>query len=126
MTSLVDATARETHVEISLDNGKQMNFPYAYLRDNCPSNFHPSTLQRLTPMNRDILASRAASVSILEHGVLLIEWANVVRIDASRTLDSVSRFPLQWLLDHSLVEVSTLAIFARFLSLSLYHHIDSC
>ena len=104
---LIGATAHEIHVTVNIQCQsavKTLNFPYSYLRDNCKSNFHPTTLQRLTGLNRSILSSRAESVRITDEDALSIEWKNVVTIgvDASKTLDNISTYSVKFLLEHSL------------------------
>jgi alpha-ketoglutarate-dependent taurine dioxygenase len=97
------------------DQAKSLQFPYSFLRDNCNSNFHPSTLQRLNAMNNGILASRPKSLTVVEAAVgeceLEIEWetpgcsdTDVTAVANESPLSKISRYSTSWLLDHSLTQ----------------------
>jgi len=71
-------------------DGAEGRYPYIWLRDNCPSGFHPQTEERTA----DLLAMPEdphPSQTRFADGVLEIDWAE----DGHQ-----SRFALSWLRDH--------------------------
>lgn len=116
------ANAASTMVKVVLEMGptradsqkvqnQELKFPLSYLRDNCSSNFHASTLQRLAPMCRQILDSEAEKLEITSEqspdsasNSLTVHWAGA-RIPTAfpdRFLSQTSTFSANWLLQHSL------------------------
>ena len=87
-------------VEVLLGPKKRapLVFPVAFLRDNSPSNFHPTTLQRLVPASRTLSAragaptgTGSAAVSVTAHGDLQLSYNT-----SASTLES-SIFTAAWL-----------------------------
>ncbi|MEX0758996.1 MAG: TauD/TfdA family dioxygenase [Tistlia sp.] len=89
MTSL-DIALGVDALEARWADGRQATYPYLWLRDNCPSAFHPQTQERIV----DLLAvdpdARPHSAVVTEE-FLVIGWAGD---------GHVSRFPLAWLAAH--------------------------
>lgn len=81
--------ARALH--ITFETGESATFPALFLRDNCPSGFHPQTLERefdLTSVEPDIAITEAT----LDGADVLVSWSNG---------DATSRFSLTWLSAHA-------------------------
>lgn len=78
-------------LRVTFENGAQADYPFLWLRDNCPSGFHPQTQERM----QDLLALPAGigvESAAIEDGALAVAWeASVHR----------SRFPLDWLARHT-------------------------
>jgi len=77
--------ARALH--ITFDTGESATFPALFLRDNCPSGFHPQTLERefdLTSVEPDIAITEAR----LDGADVLLSWSSG---------DATSCFSLTWL-----------------------------
>jgi gamma-butyrobetaine dioxygenase len=75
---------------LSWADGSLGQFPHIWLRDNCPSGFHPQTEERIV----DLMTLPEAPVprtAACEGTDLVIEWADD---------GHVSRFSLAWLFDH--------------------------
>ncbi|MEO0977658.1 MAG: TauD/TfdA family dioxygenase [Pseudomonadota bacterium] len=71
-------------------NGTSADFPFLWLRDNCPSGFHPDTQERqfdLTSISPDLTASDVA----MDGGNIIITWEG-----GSHT----SQFDPEWLFNH--------------------------
>jgi gamma-butyrobetaine dioxygenase len=78
---------------------KQLRLPWSFLRDNCASNFHPTTLQRLSPMCSAKLNSSAKEIVPIRDGsALRIDWDT----STAPSLPATSEFTADWLLEHSL------------------------
>ncbi len=77
-------------LHVAFSNGAEADFPYLWLRDNCPSGFHPQTRERefdLTSISESLGIADAA----LEDGQIVLRWN-----DESHT----SRFDPDWLAAH--------------------------
>lgn len=77
-------------IHIAWPDGEQATYPYIWLRDNCPTAFHPQTRERtldLLEIPPDIRPKRVEQ----RDGTLQIDWAGP---------SHRSRFPLAWLRDH--------------------------
>ncbi|MEH6457958.1 MAG: TauD/TfdA family dioxygenase, partial [Cocleimonas sp.] len=73
------------------DDGKQSKFHYIWLRDNCPSNFHPDTHERvfdLLSISDDIHPTKVE----FDNESLTIDWS-----EGSEENMHQSIFPLEWL-----------------------------
>jgi len=117
---------------------KELMFPLPLLRDSCTSNFHATTLQRLTPMCRAILETQAASIKLVSPSkvrpeqitggmppssglaaasaaaeILEVSWGDSTPIRTAafpnRWLAKTSYFTADWLADHALDEASRAA-----------------
>lgn len=82
---LVDA--QDAHLTLRWPDGPAASYPYLWLRDNCPSGFHPQTEERLFDLLSVPDTLRAASAAV-EDGALVVAWEGD---------GHVSRFPLSWL-----------------------------
>ena len=89
MTSLT-IDARRRMIQLSWADGASADYPFLWLRDNCPSGFHPQTEERTFDL-LSVPADIAPAAANIEDGHLVIIW------DRPR---HVSRFPLGWLKDH--------------------------
>ncbi|MEM9630750.1 MAG: TauD/TfdA family dioxygenase [Pseudomonadota bacterium] len=77
-------------LHVAWPDGTSAEFPFIWLRDNCPSGFHPQTRERqfdLTSIQFDISLTDAA----LENGEIILTWNGG---------DHVSRYDPDWLFDH--------------------------
>ncbi|MEO1314773.1 MAG: TauD/TfdA family dioxygenase, partial [Pseudomonadota bacterium] len=73
------------------DDGSASQYPYIWLRDNCPSGFHPKTQERtadLLALPTDPRPKRAQ----IEGGDAVVDWEGEAH---------VSRFGLEWLRGHA-------------------------
>ncbi|MEP3046498.1 MAG: TauD/TfdA family dioxygenase [Roseibium sp.] len=71
-------------------DGTSNDFPFLWLRDNCPSGFHPSTKERqfdLTSIPDDLGISQAS----VEDDAIIVKWDKE---------DHISRFDPEWLQQH--------------------------
>jgi len=78
-------------LETTWADGKTSIFHYFWLRDNCPSNFHPDTHERvfdLLSVSDEIHPTKVA----FDHDNLSIEWSEG---------NHRSTFPLEWLYQHA-------------------------
>ncbi|MEJ8475456.1 TauD/TfdA family dioxygenase [Roseibium algae] len=78
-------------IDVAWPDGRSATFPAIFLRDNCPSGFHPQTLERefdLTSVDVDI---EIGDVS-LDNGDLTVTW---------KAGDHTSRFSADWLSAHT-------------------------
>ncbi|MCH9674864.1 MAG: TauD/TfdA family dioxygenase [Gammaproteobacteria bacterium] len=67
-------TLQQEHLEISFDSGRVGHFDYLWLRDNCPSGFHPTTHERvfdILSVPEDVRVAQAH----VEAGALHLSWA---------------------------------------------------
>jgi len=81
----------ERSLEIKWSDGKVATFHYLWLRDNCPSGFHPSTQERLfnlTTVSPDIYAIEGT----FDETTLYINWSEGAHKSAYR---------LQWLYENA-------------------------
>ena len=81
----------ERSLVIRWSDGKIANFHYLWLRDNCPSGFHPSTQERLfnlTTVSPDIYALEGT----FDTTTLYITWSEGAHKSA---------YPLQWLYENA-------------------------
>lgn len=97
--SVIDGREKFPGVEVEVEgrNGsKKLRFPYCYLRDNCSSNFHKHTWQRLTAVNAQVVNIQGTSVVADNH--LDITWSERVPNDKEpgEYLADVSRFSAEW------------------------------
>ena len=77
-------------LHVAWPDGTSADFPFLWLRDNCPSGFHPQTRERqfdLTSIPLELSITNAA----LENGDIVLTWDEG---------DHVSRFNPEWLYDH--------------------------
>ncbi|MEO9527890.1 TauD/TfdA family dioxygenase [Roseibium sp.] len=77
-------------LHVAWPDGTRADYPFLWLRDNCPSGFHPQTRERqfdLTGIPLDIAVSRAE----LEDGDIVLTWSHG---------GHVSRYQPGWLRDH--------------------------
>jgi len=63
----------EVQLEAPQKEKKTLRFPCSYLRDNSSMNFHPTTLMRTIPMNRDFLHAFPETLSV-ENDRLHVLW----------------------------------------------------
>ncbi len=77
-------------VRVAWPDGDQADFPFLWLRDNCPSGFHPETRERQFDLLSVASDIRPASVA-REGETLAVTWA---------ADGHVSRFPVAWLRRH--------------------------
>jgi gamma-butyrobetaine dioxygenase len=77
-------------LHVAWPDGTSADFPYIWLRDNCPSGFHPQTQERqfdLTGIPMDITIEKADR----EGDDIVLTWKDD---------GHVSRYRCEWLLDH--------------------------
>jgi gamma-butyrobetaine dioxygenase len=77
-------------LHVTWPDGTSAEFPYIWLRDNCPSGFHPQTQERqfdLTGIPTDLSISEA----VVNDNKIALTWNEI---------DHVSRFDLDWLFSH--------------------------
>ncbi|PVB60531.1 TauD/TfdA family dioxygenase [Labrenzia sp. 011] len=77
-------------LHVAWPDGTGADFPFLWLRDNCPSGFHPQTQERefdLTGIPMDIAIAEAT----LEDGKIVLTWTGD---------GHVSRYDPEWLRDH--------------------------
>ncbi|MAS08198.1 MAG: gamma-butyrobetaine hydroxylase [Ahrensia sp.] len=89
--TVVDHLRDRRMLRVTFDDGTQAHYPYPWLRDNCPSAWHPETQERM----HDLLAippGLAARDAAIEDGHLAVAWEGE---------ELVSRFPLAWLAEHA-------------------------
>ena len=82
--NIADVTRGERGFTITWDDQSVAEFPFIWLRDNAPDEFHPDTRERvfdLTTVDLDIAPDSFA----LESGALVIRWP---RKDASSSYAS--------------------------------------
>lgn len=89
MTSL-DISLGVDALEARWADGHPARYPYLWLRDNCPTAFHPQTQERIVDLLSVDPESRPLTAGVTD-GLLVIEWAGD---------GHVSRFPLSWLAAH--------------------------
>ena len=89
MTTTAIAAGADT-LEVRWPDGRLTRYPYIWLRDSCPSGFHPQTQERTLDLLAIDPEPKALSAGAAD-GVLTIEWAGD---------GHVSRFPLAWLAAH--------------------------
>jgi gamma-butyrobetaine dioxygenase len=80
----------ERMVRVHWQDGTTGDFPFLWLRDTCPSAWHPETQERVLDL-LDVPADIAPEAVAVEDGHLRIDWAG----EAGK-----SRFPLDWLRTH--------------------------
>ncbi len=89
--TVVDQLREQRMLRVTWPDGTQANFPFIWLRDNCPSALHPETQERM----QDLLAI-PADISAHDVGVeddcVTVAWEG----DGHR-----SRFSLDWLAQHA-------------------------
>lgn len=73
-------------------DGSVADYPYQFLRDNCPSGFHPATKEREFDLLTVPVDLAPAEVAIGEDGALLVRW------DQDPTHQS--RYDTTWLAEH--------------------------
>ena len=76
-------------VQAQFEAGDTAAFPFLWLRDNCPSGFHPDTQERVFDL-LSVPADIAPATAAIEAGALRVEWSDA----------HVSRYPLAWLDAH--------------------------
>jgi gamma-butyrobetaine dioxygenase len=77
-------------LHVAWPDGTSAEFPYLWLRDNCPSGFHPQTQERLfdlTGIPLDLSIVEAA----MNDDQIVLTWDEI---------DHVSRFDADWLFNH--------------------------
>lgn len=84
MQEITPVTLGEKGLDLSLPDGRPAYFNYYWLRDNCPSSFHPETRERAFDIFHLAAAPRASAARI-EDGTLIIDWAGE---------DHVTRMPM--------------------------------
>jgi gamma-butyrobetaine dioxygenase len=77
-------------VRVTWTDGSVGDFPFIWLRDNCPSAFHPEARERVLDL-LSIPADIAPTAVIIEDGRLRVDWAGE---------PLTSRFELDWLVRH--------------------------
>ncbi|MEO1689272.1 MAG: TauD/TfdA family dioxygenase [Pseudomonadota bacterium] len=85
LTATLRAADRLLHVEFG--DGEALDFPFLWLRDNCPSGFHPQTAEREFDLTQAPRAPRVSDARV-EGDALVLDWAED---------GHVSRFPEAWL-----------------------------
>jgi len=72
LNATLRAADRLLHVEFG--DGEALDFPYLWLRDNCPSGFHPQTAEREFDLTQ---APEAPSLSAarVEGDAIVLDWA---------------------------------------------------
>ena len=80
-------TAGADALEMRWPDGRLTRYPYIWLRDSCPSGFHPQTQERTLDLLAIDPEPKPVSAQAAD-GVVTIEWAGD---------GHVSRFPLAWL-----------------------------
>jgi gamma-butyrobetaine dioxygenase len=88
MTTTITAGAGA--LELRWPDGRTTSYPYIWLRDNCPSAFHPQTEERTLDLLAIEPEPRPASAEATDSAVT-IRWAGD---------GHVSHFPLAWLAAH--------------------------
>lgn len=88
---LESATQEEHRLKLSWNDGKNAWFHYLWLRDNCPSNLHPDTQERVFNQLTVSAGIHPQSFSIADD-VLSIHWSEQ---------DHHSQFAGQWLREHA-------------------------
>ena len=106
------ACGREVEVQLAAGIGdhhedqKLLRFPYSFLRDNCPSNFHPTTLMRISAMDHARLTSRVEHVDVSADGSALeVFWSGGEDGEEQEEVGrsaKYSSFSVPWLEQHSL------------------------
>ena len=86
----IDVDDRSSAVRITWPDGQSARFPFLWLRDNCPSGFHPQTDERVFDLLSVPIDLAPASVE-RDGEVLSIAWCGS---------NHVSRFQLDWLRSH--------------------------
>jgi len=84
MQEITPVTLGEKGLDLSLPDGRPAYFNYYWLRDNCPSSFHPETRERAFDIFHLETAPRASAARI-EDDTLIIDWAGE---------DHVTRMPM--------------------------------
>jgi len=84
MQEITSVTLGEKGLDLSLPDGRPAYFNYYWLRDNCPSSFHPETRERAFDIFHLATAPRATAARI-EGETLIIDWAGE---------DHVTRMPM--------------------------------
>ena len=77
-------------VRVHWQDGEASAFPFLWLRDNCPSGFHPQTQERcfdLLSVPEDLAPDRVS----VDQDALVVDWGDA---------QHVSRFSLEWLSVH--------------------------
>lgn len=77
-------------LHVAWADGTSADFPYLWLRDNCPSGFHPQTHERQFDLT-SIPADLGIDTAEMDGGAILITWDQE---------DHQSRFDPQWLKAH--------------------------
>lgn len=88
--TVVNPLREERMLSVTWPDGTEAKFPYLWLRDNCPSAFHPETQERMQDLLQ-IPEDIAARTIAVEDGVVAIAWDGE---------DHESRFALDWLAEH--------------------------
>lgn len=83
-------TAGAGALEVRWPDGRTASYPYIWLRDNCPSAFHPQTEERVLDLLAIDPEPRPLSAEATD-GTVTIVWAGD---------GHVSHFPLAWLAAH--------------------------
>lgn len=86
----IDCDATASAVRLGWPDGETGLFPYIWLRDNCPSGFHPETGERTFDL-LSVPADIAPETARLDGELLVVRWNGD---------GHVSRFPLDWLRRH--------------------------
>lgn len=83
----VNLDARRRMLTLRWDDGATADFPYLWLRDNCPGGFHPDTQERAFDL-LSVPADAAPADARIDGDELVVDW---------RPEDYTSRFSLDWL-----------------------------
>ena len=72
--SIQNVTKKEKTIEVDWSDGKKSNFHFLWLRDNCPSDIHPTARERLFNLMNVTEKIRPESYKINNEGKLEIKW----------------------------------------------------
>lgn len=94
--SAVRVSSSDSHTSVAWSDGHSSTFNNKWLRDSCPSRFHPTSGQRQTdPTELRGPAVRPVLVE-MRGDELVVEWGPSSGAAAKHT----SRYPMRWLRDH--------------------------
>ena len=89
--SIKNVIKKEKTIEVYWSDGKKSNFHFLWLRDNCPSDMHPTARERLFNLMNVTENIRPESYKINNLGKLEIKWNEG---------NHISHFEPSWLRSH--------------------------
>ena len=86
--SIKNVAKKEKTIEVGWSDGKKSNFHFLWLRDNCPSDIHPTAKERLFNLMSVTENIHPESYIINNKGELEIKWSEG---------NHVSKYDSDWL-----------------------------